>query len=178
MPFFPPTISMITNVILIVYNSSINRKLILRDLHLDAIFPVFAPFRQKKIFQTQPQHCFTSLSNMTPFRSWMNQPFKWFGSVAVTLNFTFKLSFHKKKSQISVFNILCLQYNNYIWLCNCRLNTFMSCIKQCVNAFKCYFRKSKFKVGVGDMAKIVYHDMTNLISRYSDFFFFKGFLLY
>ncbi len=35
---------MVTNVILILYNSSINNKLISRDL-----LPVFAPFRRQKI---------------------------------------------------------------------------------------------------------------------------------
>ncbi len=39
-------ISMITNVILILYNSSINNKLILRYC---PILPVFAAFRQQKI---------------------------------------------------------------------------------------------------------------------------------
>ncbi len=37
-------ISMVTNVILILYNSSINNKLISRDL-----LPVFAPFRRQKM---------------------------------------------------------------------------------------------------------------------------------
>ncbi len=39
---------MITNVILISYNISINNKLILRYV-LDTILPVFAAFRQQKI---------------------------------------------------------------------------------------------------------------------------------
>ncbi len=36
---------------------------------LDTIVPGFALFRQKQSLQTQPQHCFTSLRNMTAFRS-------------------------------------------------------------------------------------------------------------
>ncbi len=44
--FFSSKISMITNVILILYNSSINNKFILRYLVLDTILPVFTAFRQ------------------------------------------------------------------------------------------------------------------------------------
>ncbi len=55
-----------------------------RTYVLDTIFAVFALFRQKKSLQTQPQHCFASLSNMRAFRSCMNQPFEWFGSIALT----------------------------------------------------------------------------------------------
>ncbi len=40
---------MITNVILILYNSSIYNKLVLRDLRFRHILPVFAAFRQQKI---------------------------------------------------------------------------------------------------------------------------------
>ncbi len=55
-PFFYK-ISMITNVILILYNRSINNKLILRDLHFrerenmeyTAILSVFSPFRRQII---------------------------------------------------------------------------------------------------------------------------------
>ncbi len=42
-------ISMITNVILILYNSSINNKLISRDLHFIHNIAVFAAFRHQKI---------------------------------------------------------------------------------------------------------------------------------
>ncbi len=46
---FSSKISMITNVILILYNSSINNKLILRDFYvLDTILPAFDPFRRQK----------------------------------------------------------------------------------------------------------------------------------
>ncbi len=63
---FSPKITMITNVILIFF-SSINKKLIKRLL--DTILPVFALFHQQKSLQTQSQHCFVSLSNMTVIRS-------------------------------------------------------------------------------------------------------------
>ncbi len=44
--FFSPNISTITNVILILYNSSINNKLISKDIAiLYTILPVFAAFR-------------------------------------------------------------------------------------------------------------------------------------
>ncbi len=59
--FFSSKISMITNVILILYNSSINNKLILRDLHCRRHIACFCCIsRTKKLFH---------LSNMTVLRS-------------------------------------------------------------------------------------------------------------
>ncbi len=58
-------------------------------------------------------------------------------------NFTFKASFIIKMT--SSINIQRLMFNiskQYFCICNCRLNAFMSCIKQCVNASKCHFRCS------------------------------------
>ncbi len=84
--FFSSKISMITNLILILYNSSINNKLILRDLcfrHHIACFCSISPTKNNS--KQPPEHSFASLSNLTVFRSWMNQPIKWFGSVAVLL---------------------------------------------------------------------------------------------
>ncbi len=48
-PFFSSKISMITNMILILYNSSINNKLMLRYLCFSTILPVFAAFCRQKI---------------------------------------------------------------------------------------------------------------------------------
>ncbi len=107
---------MITNGILILYNSSINNKVILRDLcfrHHISCFCYISP--TKKWFQTQPQHCFASLGNLTVFRSWMNQPIKdlvqsqWLTYKqwpAATFNFTFKVSSYFKI--ISNISIQCL----------------------------------------------------------------------
>ncbi len=67
----------------ILYNSSIN-KLILRDLCFRHHIACFCSISPTKNYSKQLQHCFASLSNMTIFSSWMNQPFKWFGSVAMT----------------------------------------------------------------------------------------------
>ncbi len=129
-------ISMITNVILILYNSSINNKLILRDLcfrHHIACFCSISPTKNNS--KQPPEHSFASLSNLTVFRSWMNQPIKWFGSVAVLLLIYLthlltvtcchllavlishlKYLFIFKIFQISVFNVLCLKYQNTMHL--------------------------------------------------------------
>ncbi len=50
-----------TNMILILYNSSIN-EVNIKGLVLDTVLPVFALFHQQKLFKTQPQHCVASLS--------------------------------------------------------------------------------------------------------------------
>ncbi len=71
---FSSKISMITNVILILYNSSINNKLILRDLRFRHHIASFCSISPTKNNSKQLQHCFASLSNMTVLRSWMNQP--------------------------------------------------------------------------------------------------------
>ncbi len=67
--FFSRKITMITNVILIFlqqfYKCKVNEEIYV----LDTTMPVFALFRQQKSFQTQSQHCFASLSNMTVIRS-------------------------------------------------------------------------------------------------------------
>ncbi len=82
--FFSSKISMITNVMLILYNSSINNKLILRNLRFRHHIAYFCSISPTKNYFKQLPHCLASLSNMTMFSSWMNQPFKWFGSVTMT----------------------------------------------------------------------------------------------
>ncbi len=77
-------ISMITNVILLLYNSSINNKLILRYLRFRCHIACFCSISPSKNNSTQLQHCFASLSNMRVICSWMIQSFKWFNSAAVT----------------------------------------------------------------------------------------------
>ncbi len=47
--FFSPKVSMITNVILILYNSSINKKLILRDLRFRHHIACFCSISPTKI---------------------------------------------------------------------------------------------------------------------------------
>ncbi len=61
--------SMITNVILILYNSSINNKLILRDLCFRHHISCFCSISPTKNNSQQLQYCFASLSNMTVLRS-------------------------------------------------------------------------------------------------------------
>ncbi len=63
---FPPKSSMITNIDFIQQfnKQEVNIK---GTCVLDTVLPVFALFRQQKSFQTQPQHCFASLSNMLCF---------------------------------------------------------------------------------------------------------------
>ncbi len=101
---FSSEISMITNVILILYNSLINNKLILRDLRFRHHIACFCCI----CFC-----CVTALFWVSVIRSWMIQSFKWFSSIAVTHlltvtcchllvnvnvlivnNFTFKVYFH------------------------------------------------------------------------------------
>ncbi len=72
---FSSEISMITNVILILYNSSINNKLILRDLHFRHHIACFCCI----CFC-----CVTALFWVSVIRSWIIQSFKWFSSIAVT----------------------------------------------------------------------------------------------
>ncbi len=59
---------------------------------------------------------------------------------------TFKVSFYYLNIIILLnINIQRFMFNiskHYSCICNCRLNAFMSCIKQCVNASKCHFRCS------------------------------------
>ncbi len=81
---FFPKISTVTNVILILYNSSINNELISRDLHFRHHIACFCSISLTKNNSKQLQRCFASLSNMTVIRSWMNHSFKWFGSVTMT----------------------------------------------------------------------------------------------
>ncbi len=64
-PFFSSKISMITNVILILYNSSINNKLTLRDLRFRHHIACFCSISPTKNYSKQLQHCFASLSNMS-----------------------------------------------------------------------------------------------------------------
>ncbi len=116
---FSSKISMITNVILILYNSSINNKLILRNLCFRHHIACFCSISPTKNNSKQLQHCLASLSNMMVIRSWMNQSFKLFGSVAMTHLLTvtrchllvvlisqLKYLFILKEFEISVFNVL------------------------------------------------------------------------
>ncbi len=144
---------MITNVILILYNRSINNKLILRYLcfrhHIAcfcSIFPTLNYFKQL-------QQGFASLSNMIVIRFWMIQPFKLFGSVAVThlLPVTFChllaiLISHLKSFVLKIIlniSIQCFMFKMskimHLYLHVKALNVLLSCIK-CVNTSKCYFR--------------------------------------
>ncbi len=79
--FFSSKISTITNVILILYNSSINNKLILRELrfrHHIACFCSISP--TKKII---PNSYSTVLRLLATWQRFLPQStFKWFGSVA------------------------------------------------------------------------------------------------
>ncbi len=59
-PFFSSKISIITNVILILYNSSINNKLILRDLHFRHYIACFCCISPTKNNYKPPQRCFES----------------------------------------------------------------------------------------------------------------------
>ncbi len=72
-PFFPSKISMITNVILILYNSSINNKLTLRDLRFRHHIACFCSISQTKNYSKQLQHCFASPSNMSFVPEWINR---------------------------------------------------------------------------------------------------------
>ncbi len=135
----------VTNVILILYNNSINEKLILRDLRFRQHIGYFLLFFANKNISKQPQHCFASLNNTTVFRSWMNQPFKWFGSIAIIysthllrktcchhtggFNFTFKFFFifYNFKYCIQRFRMKISKHDLCIF--NCRLNAFMFCTK-------------------------------------------------
>ena len=102
-----------------------------------------------------------SLSNMTVFRSWMNQSFKWFGSIAMTHLLTvicwhilailishlkylliFSLIINFLSFQMSIQHFMSCISKHYSCICNCRLNAFLSCTKQCVNTSKCHFRWS------------------------------------
>ncbi len=103
----------------------------------------------------QLQHCFASLSNMRVIRSWMNQLFKWFGSVATThllsqryllvilISHLKYLHFFFIISNISFQHFMFQISKHYFCICNCRLNAFLSCIEQCVNTsiylFRCSF---------------------------------------
>ncbi len=80
-PFFSSKISMITNVILILYNSSINNKLILRYLRFRHHIACFCCISPTKNNYKQLQRCFDS---QWFIHEWINEPFKWFGSVAMT----------------------------------------------------------------------------------------------
>ncbi len=59
-PFFSSKISMITNVILVLYNSSINNKLILRDLRFRHHIACFCSISPTKNNFRQLQRCFKS----------------------------------------------------------------------------------------------------------------------
>ncbi len=59
-PFFSSKISMITNVILILYNSSINNKLILRNVRFRHHIACFCSISSTKNNSKQLQHCFVS----------------------------------------------------------------------------------------------------------------------
>ncbi len=72
---FSSKISMITSVILILYNSSRNNKLILRDLCFRHHIACFCCIHFC---------CVTALFWVSVIRSWMIRSFKWFGSVATT----------------------------------------------------------------------------------------------
>ncbi len=92
---------------------------------------------------------------MRVIRSWMNQPFKWFGSIAMThlLTLTYchllavlishlkYLHFFKIISNISFQRFMFQISKHYLCICNCRLAfcVLPSCIKQCVNTSKCLF---------------------------------------
>ncbi len=152
---FSPKVSMITtNVILILCNSSINNKLILRDLRFRRHISCFCSFSNKN----NSKHSHSTvlcLSNMTVIRSWMNQPFKWFGSIAMThlLTLTYchllavlithlkYLHFLKIISNISFQRFMFQISKHYLCICNCRLAfcVLLSCIKVCVNTSKCLF---------------------------------------
>ncbi len=59
--FLSKKISTITNVILILYNSSINNKLISRDLRFKHHIACFCSISPKKNYSKQLQRCFESL---------------------------------------------------------------------------------------------------------------------
>ncbi len=79
--FFSSNISMITNLILILYNSSINNKLILRDLSFRHHIACFCSVSPAKNNYKPSQRCFES-QWFVP--EWINESFKWLGSVATT----------------------------------------------------------------------------------------------
>ncbi len=83
--FFSPKISMITNVILTLYNSSINNKLISRDLHFRHHIAYFCCISPTKIILNSYSTVLRLWATWQWFvHEWINEPFKWFGSVAMT----------------------------------------------------------------------------------------------
>ncbi len=76
---FFSNISMITNVILILYNISINNKLILRYLRFRHHIACFCCISPTKNNSKQPQCCFESQWFV---HEWINEPFKWFGLIS------------------------------------------------------------------------------------------------
>ncbi len=78
---FSSKISIITNVILILYNSSINNKLILRYSRFRHHIACFCCISPTKHNSKQLQRRFESQWFVY---EWINESFKWFGSVATT----------------------------------------------------------------------------------------------
>ncbi len=125
---------MITNVILILWNSSINKKLILRDLRVRHHIPCFCSISPTKIIPNSHHSTVLHLWMSPVFRSWTNQPFKWFGSIAMThllsqrhllaILISHLKYLHLKKnimSNISFQRFMFQISKHYLCICNCRL---------------------------------------------------------
>jgi len=76
-------LSMITNVILILYNSSINNKLILRDLRFRHHIACFCCISPRQNNSTATALFCLSKHDSDSLNESMNRYFKWFGSVSV-----------------------------------------------------------------------------------------------
>ncbi len=148
---------MITNVILILYNSSINNKWILRYLRFRYHIACFCCISQTKNNSKQLQWCFESQWFV---HEWINEPFKWFGSVAMThllivtccwrFNFTFKVYFH-------FLNNFKYQYSMFY-------------------TFKVYFHflnNFKYQYSMFYTFKVYFHFLNNFKYQYSMFYTFK-----
>ncbi len=128
--FFSPKVSIITNVILILYNSSINKKLIWRDLRFRQHISCFCSISKNKNHSKQSHsivlHLWATLQWFVPeWINCLNDSVQSHDSLinsdllppAGDFNFTFKVPFHFFnifKRQLSLF---CLKYQNIIYLC-------------------------------------------------------------
>ncbi len=133
---FSPKVSMITNVILILCNSSINNKLILRDLRFRYHISCFCSISPTKIIpNTAVLHLWATWEWFVP--EWINRlndsvQSQWLIKYLHFLKIISNISFQRFMFQIS---------KHYLCICNCRLAfcVLPSCIKQCVNTSKCHF---------------------------------------
>ncbi len=109
--FFPPKISMIT------YRFFYNKKLIKR-LGFRHHIPCFCSISTEIIPNTAHHSTVLHLWAMMVFCSWMNQPFKWFGSIAMThlLTVTCWHLLAVLISHLSIFYFIILFYLLFLYL--------------------------------------------------------------